>query len=485
MSFLKSTGWSLVVVLLATSAAAAAGSSWQQLLADGDDDLKQQKLLPAEECFRKALKEVERAPHSDDELVACLERLANVLALEDKAEESMSLYRHSLRILEQKYGKDSSKVVPTLFALGSIYESEGNPQPAMPLYRRAFPINEKNYGPYSPAVASSLHRLGRATYKAGQPQEAERHYKQSLRILMEQPGFTASHDLEGLLSDYSDLLRKNDTSSRELVSEFQREFVKDNTGAHIIEKDSPISAWQRQQSIQSSSTRAAQNNEEQLVLRRGPGEPLTGSTLEPAYRIMNDVFAKQHAYTQEEERFQRMIAIDVSTLGPNHPTVANDLYGLVLLYISQHRYADAKPLLERALTIYHSVYGNDSLLVKTARTTLASVLNELGDTDKAAALYREAACQGQIVLKPTSMDTAQTLNELAFLYYSEGKLEDACTVYQWALSSTEAAAGKDSPLVASCLNDYAKVLRALGRTQEADQMQARAMTISATIPSLK
>jgi tetratricopeptide (TPR) repeat protein len=80
------------------------------------------------------------------------------------------------------------------------------------------------------------------------------------------------------------------------------------------------------------------------------------------------------------------------------------------------------------------------------------------------------------------METSRILNDLAHLYYRQGKLQDACTVYQWALASTEAAAGKGSPLVAACLTDYANVLSALGRIAEANEAQARALLILAKSP---
>src|SRR5262249_33539268 len=220
--------------LLTTTSAWSATESWQQRLQDGDDNLREQKLTAAEDSYRMALKEISGIKHSPESMADCLEKLANVLALQDKTEQAISLYRRALHILEARYGTSSPEIVHTLFAIGSIYESEGNPTPAMALYKRAMAINEKNYGPYSPAVANTLHRLGRATGKAGKPGEAEKHYKESLSILMQQPGYTASHDLEGLLSDYSDLLRKSETSDQDLVSDFQNEFLKNNTGTHDV-----------------------------------------------------------------------------------------------------------------------------------------------------------------------------------------------------------------------------------------------------------
>lgn len=477
---------SLGVLILSTAipVAAATATSWQEMLNEGDKDLKLQKFTSAEQWFRKALNGVKKVGHSDDDLVKCMERLASVVVLEEKTEEAIKIYRNALHILEGRYGKESPKIVPTLFALGSIYESEGDPTLAMRLYKRALAINEKNYGPFSPAVANNLHYLGRSASHAGKTAEAESHYKASLSILMQQPGLSASKHMEDLLGDYSDLLRKQDTSDGDLVSDFQSTFLKGHVGAHnppdlVTPGDNPrVSAWQKEISTKSDNNANQQINLEQQVLSRAFKEPMSDSTLSPAYGTMTNILSGQSTNKDEEARYERMIAIDIKALGPNHPTVANDLYGLSLLYISQQRYAEAEPLLLRALSIYQATYGSDSTLVKTVQSALASVCSKLGDPNKAAALYNTVLKQGQIA-DPNNLATAKTLNELGFLYYSQGRLEDACTVYQWALASTEAAVGKNNPLVAACLTDYASVLSKLGRTSAADEMRKRAAAISA------
>ncbi len=468
--FVRNTVFALV---LSTSAALAYEESWQTFLTEGDVNLNEQKLVEAEGCYRRALKEVHRSSHTPDDVVKCLEKLAADLVLEDKTEEAVSLYTKSLGMLERKYGKDSPKLLPTLFALGSIFEGEGDPKIAMGFYRKALAINEKNYGPVSPAVAESLHRLGHASFGAGQTEQAENHYKSSLSILMQQPSLSSSNQLESLLSDYNDLLRKNDNSDKNLISDFQNEVLKDRSRFPVPTTAVPPSAWQKQMKNISDKSYNQQNNEEQQVLLRGFKQPLSSSTLAPAYQAVSDVLHNQHSYKQGEDYYQRMIAIDIKALGPYHPSVADDLTGLALFYMSENRYAEAKPLLVRALSIYQSVYGNDNLLVTRTRNSLALVLNKLGEAQQSMALYDQAFKEGRIAMEPNNLETARMLNELAFQYYSQGELEDARTVYQWALASTKGAVGEQNILVAACLTDYANVLNSLGLTAKANEMQEK------------
>jgi tetratricopeptide (TPR) repeat protein len=475
--------WTILLFTF-TSAAYSAEQSWRKWQADGDVDLSQQKLLQAENCYRAALRDIDHQTHTDDELDTCMQKLASTLTLEDKTEAAVVIYQRTLRALEKQYGKDSPRVTPILFALGSIYEAAGDHGLAMNLYRRALAISEKSFGRFSPAAAKSLHYLGRTNFAVGHIDEAERNYKSSLSILVNQPSLASSNELESLLSDYQDLLRKKENTDSTLLSDFEKDILAKHSDVTVSTAPVDVgqSAFQRQISARIEKTQSGSVNEQQQVLLRGYKEPFTGTALAPAYENMSNTLSNQQTFKEQEQHFQKMIAIDIKTLGPTHPTVADDLIGLATLYIAEHRYADAKPLLEKALPIYQNVYGVDNLLVSNTRATLASVYRELGMTDEASNIYSNVFSSAQLALKPNDMETSRILNDLAHLYYRQGKLQDACTVYQWALASTEAAAGKGSPLVAACLTDYANVLSALGRIAEANEAQARALLILAKSP---
>lgn len=461
---------------------ARAESDWKMSNDAGEKYLTEQKLPEAEASFRQALKEVEHGSHSLDEVATCLSKLADTLALRNETAEAQSLYQRCLTVLEREYGKGSVKVVPALFALGSIYEAEGDPSSAMALYERALHINEKDYGPYSPAVANSLHRLGRASYRAGDRDQAKKHYKLALSILLQQPGLDASNQLQSLLSDYADLLKHDDASNKDLISDFQKDVMQSKMDQQAPANSQPQlrgSAWQQQNASQPYASKTSQTDEAPKVVLRGMKQPLSSSELAPAYHTVDNTIYKQSHYEKGEQYYQRMIAVDEKALGPNHPALANDLNELGLFYISQQRFKEAEPLLMSALSIYEKVYGADNILTIKTGASLAFIDYHLGRIEQAAALYRTALSYGQDALGPNNLETARILNELAYLYYHQGKLQESCTFYQWALASTQGALGEHDPLVAACMKDYAQVLRSLGRTAEADAMEARADDILA------
>lgn len=499
----------LIVGLLVSgsvqAAAAATPSNWSDFFADGQRALDQQSLSLAESKFRKAYALVLKQSKAPADEEKCMLKLAATLALEDKTGEAESLYQKLLRLLISRYGSRSSQVAPVLMALGSLQESEGDHSSAMNYYQQALSINETHYGPYSPYVAGSLRRMGRASKKAGRIKDAETHYQRAISILSKDPNADAASQLEGVMHDYGDLLKGNDTSNKDLIKDFQEDIMNsknppvsppekriqgsvqsvqtDSEKVELRQTIAPPNASQSQFQIASqnqlTASRQGQTDANSAVALRGLIDPTSDRTLAPAYKVLSDSIFKQNRFEKGESYYQRMIAIDIDALGPNHPSVANDLNGLAQLYIAQQRYKDAQPLLIRALSIYDQTYGANNLLTVNTRASLASVELQLGNADKAAELYRNALTQGRTSLGPNSIETARILNNLAYSKYKQGNLEEARTFYEWAIASTEGAVGEKDALLAACLRDYAQVLRSLGRVQDATAAESRAAKILA------
>lgn len=460
----------------------AAQSSWSSNYNKGLAAEAAQNPAAAEDFFRKALAEIDKAPHKPVDQENCQRKLADALMLRGKTGEAQTIYQNLLTQLSNRYGVKSSKTAPILIILGSIQESLGDHSAAMALYQRALQINEKSFGPYSPEFAGNLHQLGRASYKAGNKAAAQKNYKKALSILSTDPGLDASHELRSLLKDYNDLIKNDDQSNRDLIKDFDRDIYGDKKNSPAGDKtpsaqssDAGKSAWQTQNSFKLNAQAQAQTNQDPQIELRGISRPTSDENLAPVYKTMSETIFNQSHFEKGEDYYKRKIAIDVEALGPDHPSVANDLCGLAMFYMTRQNYGLAKPLLARALGIYQKVWGDNNLLTVNTRVSLASAEFHLGNIEAAAALYRQAL-KGQS-LSPNNLETARALNDLAYLYFHQGKLQEACTFYEWALASTESAVGQKDPLLAACLKDYAQVLKGLGRTAEAGAAESRAESI--------
>lgn len=85
----------------------------------------------------------------------------------------------------------------------------------------------------------------------------------------------------------------------------------------------------------------------------------------------------------------------------------------------------AQPLLDSALTMLTTAYGDKHPVVATSLFELATLHRELGQFDKAETLHLEAYRQRQDLLAPDDFTLTQSTNELGLLYWQLGKLEEA------------------------------------------------------------
>jgi len=462
---------------------------WRTFLEQGRKQLASKSLQEAEVSFRQALRSVKREPHSVDDLVLCMQSLADVLHTEDYQEEPWKLYRQSLKQLEREYGKESVKLIPLLLTMGSVTEVEGQYKKAAEFYQRAANLAQSNIGPQSFELANCLHHLGHALSQDGPYRDAEDNYRSALGIMMAQSALPSSEPLLELLSDYLDLLHKYTGPAKILASQYEKELLKDQVQELGKTRAVPQSAWQqeleRQKQIQAQpNSNASFNNGRIVIDNNGAVESFSTvaqllSSLPSSSSSSPVADGSTSANKGDQiEYYERMVAIDVKTLGPKHPSVARDLKGLAAVYVEQHRYSEARPLLERALEIYQSVYAPDDLSVQRLKVLLALITEQAkaaGDTASGV----DDADLAVIPLQAQTFEVAQRLNELAFLDYSQGKLEDSRNHYVWALSSIANATGRRSVFVAACLQDYVLVMLSSGRKSEAEKMQMQARSILA------
>jgi tetratricopeptide (TPR) repeat protein len=460
-------------------------SYWRTFLEQGGKQLASKSLPEAEVSFRQALRSVKREPHSVDDLVLCMQSLADVLHTEDYQEEPWKLYRQSIKQLEREYGKESVKLIPLLLTMGSVTEVEGQYKKAAEFYQRAASLAQSNIGPQSFELANCLHHLGHALSQDGPYRDAEDNYRSSLGIMMAQRALPSSEPLLELLSDYLDLLHKYTGPAKILASQYEKELLKDQVQELDKTRAVPQSAWQqeleRQRQIQAQpNSNSSLNNGRIVIDNNGAIESFSTvaqllSSLPPSQ--VADLSSGANK-SDQIDYYERMVAIDVKTLGPKHPSVARDLKGLAAVYVEQHRYSEARPLLERALEIYQSVYAPDDLSVQRLKVLLALITEQAkaaGDTTSGV----DHSDLAVIPLQAQTFEVAQRLNELAFLDYSQGKLEDSRNHYAWALSSIANATGRRSVFVAACLQDYMLVMLSSGRKAEAEKMQMQARSILA------
>ena len=109
--------------------------------------------------------------------------------------------------------------------------------------------------------------------------------------------------------------------------------------------------------------------------------------------------------------------------------------------------------------------------------TMGGVYTGLGLYQDAEPLMDSALREREKVLGPDHPDVAESVHDLAFLYWLQGRYAEAEPLFKRALAVRERALGPDHPGTASTLHDLAYVCWLQGRSAEAEPLFKRALEV--------
>ena len=201
---------------------------------------------------------------------------------------------------------------------------------------------------------------------------------------------------------------------------------------------------------------------------------------QPTSRLMNvlAVYAQQRAdFAAAEPLYRRALAIDETSYGPDHPSVATGLNNLAGLLRATNRLSEAEPLYRRALSIHETSYGPDHPLVAASLNNLALLLSATNRLSEAEPLHRRALSIDETSYGPDHPNVATGLNNLAGLLDETNRFSEAEPLYRRALSIRETSYGPDHPEVATSLNNLANLLRDTNCVSEAEPLSRRHVEI--------
>ena len=197
-------------------------------------------------------------------------------------------------------------------------------------------------------------------------------------------------------------------------------------------------------------------------------------------RLFNQVglYLKTRAeYGEAKRMYERALAIDEATLGPDHPNVAIRLNNLGNVLMDQGDLISAKALLERALAIDEATLDPNHPDVAIGLTNLGNVLMDQGDLDGAKALIERALAIDEAALGPNHPYVAIDLLSLGILLKSQGDLAQAKDFIERALAIDEAVYGADHPAVALDISHLGDLLQSQGDLTGAKALYERSLQI--------
>jgi CHAT domain-containing protein/tetratricopeptide (TPR) repeat protein len=361
--------------------------------------------------------------HGEDHRLyaTALINLASVLEATNRLAEAEPLFRRALAIDEKTYGPDDPHTAISLGNLAGLLRNTNRLADAEPLLRRALAIDEKSYGPDHPSVAIRLSNLATLLSDTNRLAEAESLFRRALAI--DEKSLGAHHPNVAIrLNGLANLLRATDR-----LAEAELLFRRALTINEWSFAPDPLRIAEILNNLALLLSDANRLAEAESLLRRaltiaekslGPDHPNVATTLsnlalllQRQTRLSSHIGSYAMATTERREpcdsresctaltnRFaeaepllRRALVIAEKSYGPNHPDVANRLHNLSSLLFATHRLVEAEPLLRRALAINEESLGPDHLEVAKNLNNLAVLGAERGDWGEAARLKRRAA----------------------------------------------------------------------------------------------
>jgi tetratricopeptide (TPR) repeat protein len=404
--------------------------------------------------------------------------------------EAEPLYQRALTITEQQLGSDHPNVATILSNLAELYREQRRYGEAEPLYQKALVILEQQLGCDHPDVARNLNNLAEVYREQGRYEDAEPLYGRAWLILKE------------VLSENNSLTQIVEENWRVSVLKTAREGQVEELSDHP-RVARWLNALANGYQEQGSYSEAEQLYKKALSIREQQlgsdhldvSESLSGLAL---------LYQVQGRYIDAELLYQRSLLIVEKQSGANHPRSTTSLKNLAKLYQEQGRYAEAEPLFLQVLSIRKKQVMRDNCPPLTNyhnNVAYADSFNDLGllyqaqgRYDEAEPLYKQSlAIWEQQLGKYQRTDRpplgyhhdnlayADSLNNLAELYRTQGRYSEAEHLYERSLAIWEQQLGKDHPNVANSLNNLGLLYQAQGRYAEAESVYRRAWSISMNV----
>jgi tetratricopeptide (TPR) repeat protein len=430
-----------------------------------------------EPLYRFSLKINEDSFGKDNPIVAiCLSNIATLLHATNRMSEAEPLMKRVITIFEKSFGENHPNLATSLNNLATLYLDTNRMDEAEPLMKKALKIDEENLGKDHPNVAIRLNSIAALLQATNRMSEAEPLYRRALNI--DEESFGKDHPHVAIsLNNLAQLLYNTNRISeaeplmRKALKIDEESFGKDhpNVAVRLNNLAQLLKATNHFSEAEPLMKRALKINEESF----GKDHPNVALDLLNLAQLLKNTNRLREA----EPLMKRALKIDEESFGKNHPKVATDLNNLASLLTATNRLSEAEPLYRRALEIDEDSFGKDHPAVARELDNIAMLLYDTNRPSEAEPLMRRALKIDEESFGKDHPNVAIHLHNLAILLETTNRVSEAELLYRRALKINEEGFGKDHPNVALDLLNLAQLLKNTNRLREAEPLMRRALKI--------
>ena len=192
-------------------------------------------------------------------------------------------------------------------------------------------------------------------------------------------------------------------------------------------------------------------------------------------RTIGDVYREQGRFAEARPLLERAIALHRSTGESNSREAGHALSALGHMLYEWKDFDGALKAHRESLDVFEQILARDDTLVLFALNNIATAATALEQFDEALRLHEEVIARSRRLFADTSQLVHVTYNNLGDLHSNMGHYAEAEREFRKALRLRRAALPADHPALALSMNNLGSTLGRLERLEEAESLHREAL----------
>jgi tetratricopeptide (TPR) repeat protein len=196
-------------------------------------------------------------------------------------------------------------------------------------------------------------------------------------------------------------------------------------------------------------------------------------------RMIRDVviFSNTGMYMEAENLGRRVLDIQQTSLGKEHPNTLQSMDNLASVLAEQEKYAESEDLQQRVLKIRQNTLGDEHHDTLLSMNNLGATLRDMGKYAEAEVLHRMALETQKKVLGPIHPETLQSMDHLADTFAVQERFAEVEYLHRELLAIRQTTLGKEHRGTIIAMDNLGATLRDMGKYKEAEDLQRMALKI--------